>query len=269
MTALVVLLTVVVGFLALLVAGLLRSHADILKALHDLGAATDPDHDHVHEQTAGARRFETQPGVPEPREGGLRAFDIGGVDPFGAAASAAISGTDRLTLVAFLSSSCLTCRTFWEALGDPRTEIPGGARLVIVAKGPEAESESALRKLAPTSVTTILSSQAWLDYEIPVAPYFVLVDGARDAIVGEGAATTWDQVRNLMGQALADAGIAAERGRIVTAGPRARAAHLSGAERERRIDEELRAAGIEPGDPSLYDQSPASVRRSRSSGPRR
>jgi hypothetical protein len=251
MTVLVVLLTVVVGFLALLVAGLLRSHADILKSLHDLGVGVDQEHQHA----SPSRRLETQPGVPEPREGGVRAFDIAGQDPFGAAASAAIAGTQRLSLVAFLSSSCLTCRTFWEALADPRIEVPGGARLVIVAKGPEAESESALRRLAPKSVTTILSSEAWLDYEIPVAPYFVLVDGVTDTIIGEGAATSWEQVSNLLGQSLADAGIAAERGRRVTSGPQARAAHLNGAERERRVDDELRAAGIEPGDPSLYDQS--------------
>ena len=254
MTALVVLLTFAVGLLALLVAGLLRSHADILKSLHDLGEGVDREHQHVSPN----RRLQTQPGVPEPREDAtVRAFDIVGLDPFGGAASAAVAGTQRLTLVAFLSSSCLTCRTFWDAFADPRLDIPGGARLLIVPKGPEAESESMLRRLAPKDVTTILSSDAWLDYEIPVAPYFVLVDGASDSIVGEGAATSWDQVRNLMGQALADAGIAAERGRLVTDGSSARAAHLNGAERERRVDDELRAAGIEPGDPSLYDQSAA------------
>ena len=37
MVALAVVLSVVVLLLAVLVAGLLRSHADILKALHDLG----------------------------------------------------------------------------------------------------------------------------------------------------------------------------------------------------------------------------------------
>ena len=37
MVALAVVLSVVVVLLAVLVAGLLRSHADILRALHDLG----------------------------------------------------------------------------------------------------------------------------------------------------------------------------------------------------------------------------------------
>ena len=42
MTALVVALAVVVGLLTVLVIGLLRSHADILRALHELGVDLDP-----------------------------------------------------------------------------------------------------------------------------------------------------------------------------------------------------------------------------------
>ena len=49
MVALSVILGVVVLLLAVLVAGLLRSHADILKALHDLGAGVgDPAGDAGH-----------------------------------------------------------------------------------------------------------------------------------------------------------------------------------------------------------------------------
>ncbi len=43
-----------------------------------------------------------------------------------------------------------------------------------------------------------------------------------------------------MEQSLADAGLAAERGRRVSAGPRAAAARHNGAAREARIDAELR-----------------------------
>lgn len=257
MVALVVLLTLAVGFLGLLVAGLLRSHAEILRGLHDLGVnldpSTDADHDHGAERSAGTRRrFETQPGVPEPRLSDTATFDLAGVDPFGEAVSVAVTGTEHLTLLAFLSSTCLTCRGFWQDLSDPRLDVPAGARPVIVTKGVEAESESALRKLAPRNVTTVLSSPAWQDYAVPVAPYFVLVDGSAAKVIGEGAATSWDQVRNLMDQSLADAGLAAERGRRVAGGARARDAHRRGAEREARIDAELRAAGIDETDPTLY-----------------
>jgi hypothetical protein len=80
---------------------------------------------------------------------------------------------------------------------------------------------------------------------VPVAPYFVLVDGGTGDVVGEGAATTWEQVSNLMDNALADAGIGAANGQA--RGQRRR-------EREEQIDADLRAAGIEPGDPSLYPE---------------
>ena len=109
--------------------------------------------------------------------------------------------------------------------------MPGGARLLVVTKGSEAESPATIRKLAPAGVHTVLSTEAWRDYHIPVAPYFVLVDGVNGTVTGEGAAATWDQVRDLMEQSLGD-------GR-----PQ---------DRPSRVDAELKAAGIEPGHPSLY-----------------
>ena len=50
MVALAVVLSVVVLLLAVLVAGLLRSHADILKALHELGVGVgEPSGDDAHD----------------------------------------------------------------------------------------------------------------------------------------------------------------------------------------------------------------------------
>jgi hypothetical protein len=148
-------------------------------------------------------------------------------------------------LLAFLSSGCQTCAGFWEAFGDPdRRNIDGfGAELVIVAKGPENESLASIRALAPNGVRTLKTNEAWLDYNVPASPYFILVDGGR--VVGEGAAATWEQVVNLLRQAMADAGV--ERSSKATKAPQ-----RTGIEREARIDEELRRAGVEPGDPSLY-----------------
>jgi len=74
-----------------------------------------------------------------------------------------------------------------------------------------------------------MSSDAWQDYRVPGAPYFVLVDGATGRIAGEGSAQTWHQVTSLMGSAGGDA-----------------------SPRERLVDAELGAAGILPGDPWLY-----------------
>lgn len=255
MAALVALLALVVALLGVLVAGLLRSHAEVLRALHDLGVNLDPTQ--VPDDGLGRP---TAPGVPRPRPTAVRdggaSFDIVGETPTGDPVTIAVNGADRLTLVAFLSSTCLTCRGFWDAFADRGLDVPGGARLVVVAKGAEAESPATIAKLAPTQITTVLSSSAWTSYGVPVAPYFVLVDGASGDVVGEGAATTWAQVRDLMGNALADAGIAAGNGRRSRDGVTARLASQTGKAREARVDDDLRAAGIEPGDASLYPDRP-------------
>jgi len=202
----------------------LRSHAEILRALQALGVSLDPD---------AAPQGPTPVAAPQRAPGAPAVDVVAGVDPSGAPVTFAVAGVEHRTLLAFLSSTCLTCRGFWEAFADRRLSVPGQARLLIVTKSVEAESPSAIRKLAPSGVHTVLSSAAWADYRIPVAPYFVLVDGATGAVIGEGAAATWDQVRDLMSQSLED-------GR-----PQDRPA---------RVNAELRAAGIEPGHPSLYPE---------------
>ncbi len=254
MTALVIVLALVVALLAVLVAGLLRSNADVLRALHDLGVSLDPDHDHTDASPRGADPVsgQTRPGVAAPR----RASDddgpanLTGRTPTGGLAKISVVDNQSLTLIAFLSSGCLTCAGFWEAFGDDDIGQALGSGLtssdiVIVTKGPESESESSVRSLAPAGVRTIMSSDAWLDYNVPVSPYFILVDGTAGRIVGEGAGATWDQVANLLRQALADAGLNARA-------KATRAARASGDTREANVDNELRRAGIEPGDPSLY-----------------
>ncbi len=129
MVALVLVLTFVVLLLGVLVAGLLRSHADILKALHDLGAGVgDPsasglgEHGHQsdvdHSARAVAVPFSMGPALPGERDA-VSAPTISGVTPDGDALAMTLTGHDTLTLVAFLSSGCSTCAGFWEALQRP------------------------------------------------------------------------------------------------------------------------------------------------------
>ena len=108
---------------------------------------------------------------------------------------------------------------------------------------------SAVRGLATSEHATVMSSQAFEDYGVPVSPYFILVDGPSGQVVGEGAAGNWSQVANLLRQAAADAGIALD-GDTVRSTKRSRA----GDEREDRADGDLLAAGIRPGHPSLYPE---------------
>lgn len=263
MTAVVVLLAVAVALLAALVVSLLRSHAEILRALHDLGVDLDPS----PEARARAARaalavtsaggvaaadlpggtVTTVAGVPEPAEVlGSAAADVAGIDPQGDAVAVGVVGQPHRTLLAFLTTGCTTCRGFWAALATG-AELPApDIRVVIVTRGEEAESPPEVARIAPVDVPTVMSTDAWEDYGVPVAPYFVLVDG--DEVVGEGAAATWPQVVDLLGKALADTG------RSLPAGGPSRRGFLTGRERAARIDDELTAAGFEPGDPRLHHE---------------
>ena len=46
-----------------------------------------------------------------------------------------------------------------------------------------------------------MSTSAWADYEVPGAPFFVLVDGRRSRRIGEGIANTFPQVLDLVRRA--------------------------------------------------------------------
>lgn len=277
MVVLVILQGVVLLVLAVLVVGLLRSHAEILRRLHELGAGVyeDDEDDRAAASSAGVTSpveltdgpravstapseatstpgrpdIRTTPGVPTPRDVETPAHDVAGMTPEGGAKAIGVVGSPTTTLLAFLSSGCGTCMDFWRAFAEGEaTDVLGPTRLVVVTKGPDEESQAAVQSLAPRGITTVMSSEAYTDYRVPVSPYFILVDGAEGRIIGEGAAATWAQVSHLLQQAAADAGVADR----APGAPRVADIHLTGAEREARADAELLAAGITPGHGSLY-----------------
>jgi hypothetical protein len=244
-TAAVVTLCVVVALLTLLVVALLRSHAEILRQLHELRSGVAPA------STAAGRApgFQTRPGVPMPRTGDPVGVDLHGVSPGGDAIAIAVRGQEHRTLVAFLSSGCLTCRSFWASFAQPEAlGLRPDVRLVVVTKDPDQESVSDIATLAPAAIPVLMSTAAWDDYDVPMAPYFALVDGPTGTIVGEGASTGWVQVRELMDRALADSTVLRDL--------RTRGGATGG--RDRDTDSELLRSGIEPGDPRLnHGSSPA------------
>jgi hypothetical protein len=250
---LVVLLAVVVALLALLVAGLLRSHAEILRALHNLGVDMDPA------RTDDGTGAATPVGAPTirrsevPKRPSRTAVDVVGTTPEHDAVSIAVAGAQHLTLLAFLSSGCGSCLAFWDVFRDGGpVEVPGDARLVCVSKDAGEESVASIKRLAPLDIPTVMSSKAWADYDVPVAPFFVLVDGESGDVIGEGAANEWDQVQSLLRTALDDADMLDRKGNL-KGGRRGKPnADLL---REARADRDLLAAGIRPGDPSLFTLS--------------
>jgi hypothetical protein len=82
-----------------------------------------------------------------------------------------------------------------------------------------------------------MSNQVWDAFSVPMTPYFLLVD-RNGLVVGEGAAASWRHLLGLLRQSAADAdGLA----------PPDNQARLPS-------DEDLRDAGVHPGDPSLYEK---------------
>ena len=212
--------------LALLVAGLLRSHAEILRALHQLGVDLDPDH------RPGELPLTVRRGGLAPPSGDDAAYDVVGTRLDGSAVAVGVVGAERDTLLAFLSSGCSTCEPFWSAF-RAGVDVPGDARLVVVVQ--DEDSPGVLRELAGPHLDVVASSAAWSAYGVPGSPHFVLVAGRSGRVVGEGTAAGWAQVRGLLAQAR-------------PAGP-----PTDPRDDPHRIDAELLAAGIGPGHRSLYE----------------
>ncbi len=225
MIALVSAETVLLVLLVVLVAGLLRSHAELLRRIGpaaDPAAALPASGSQLPQPPASSRRRDQAHAAP------LTGLTLGG----DAVALDFAGGGTSPTLLAFLSSGCSTCAGFWETLGERR--LPG-IQTVIVTRGADRERPASLRSLAPDGVAVVMSSSAWEDYGVPGAPYFVLVD---EEIRGEGVATGWPALSCLVRDAVQDAALAGGLD--------------PGAARARSVDEALAAGGIGPGDARLY-----------------
>ena len=247
--ALVVVSTFVVLVFSILVTGLLRSHADILRSLHELGVGVG---DPIPAGDQGSLASPA-PVTLGPTAAGAPALGpaptVAGVTPAGDARAIAVGNGDHLTLLGFLSSGCATCAPFWEALQAPRSlELPGGTRVVIVTKGQDREAPGEVQARATGHVPVVMSTDAWVDYQVPGSPFFVLVDGTTGHKVGQGVASTVGQLAELVRRAEHDRTPGRTR-------RRPQPATLGGPAREAAADDVLRGAGILPGDPSLYPRT--------------
>lgn len=244
MTALLIVETVILAVLCVLVAGLLRGYAAVLRRLHQLdgGAAAQ----------SGPPPFRTVSTIPEPpaanapriegRAEWAESHDLDGVSLHGEIVSVRTVGVEHDTILAFLSSNCEGCTGFWQELGEPGSwTTPQGSRLLVVTKGPEDESPSVLSQLCPDGVDLVMSSQAWADFEVPGSPYVVVADGRTGRVKGEGSGSSFSQVGGLIRQSVEDS-----RHPALARKPDA------DRRRERDVDRILLSAGIGPQDPSLY-----------------
>ena len=250
MTVLLIIQSAVLVLLCILVAGLLRSYATVLQRLHELDGGTQPTSAPPPFRTAGGV-VPPPPGEVDPvtrtgatvaREEWGPAHDLTGVGLTGEVISVRTVSTEVDTVLVFLSSGCAGCTGFWDDLAHRReASLVGSGRLLVVTKGPEAESIGLLDELCPPGVDLLMSTQAWNDYAVPGSPYVVVVDGPSGRVKGEGSGTSLTQVSGLVHQSLMDG-----RGTGGPGKPRA------DADREVDVDRVLLAAGISPGHASLY-----------------
>jgi hypothetical protein len=246
MLAIMIVEGVALLLLGLLVVGLLRSHAEILRALHDLGADVDHNDHRNDDRGLAPIRHDALVGARGESVGAM-GRDVQGMTLDGETVEIGVLGAARDTVLAFLSATCYTCEPFWRDLsGSERSvaaDIPNDARLIVVVQA--GDNVSKLRKLAGPQLLVVISDAAWSDYEVPGSPHFVYIDGPSGQVIGEGTASTWSQVRDLLGHALG-------AGAPMDVQP-------AGRDNAERIDLELLAAGIGPGHASLYPDVEASA----------
>ena len=168
--------TLVLALLVVLVAGLLRSHARILQALHSLGVDLDSATGN-EPQPAGTTAATTPvalrlPKLSVTRPAGGPAFNITGMAATGESVSIAVLGARVDTLIAFLSTGCTTCAGFWDALragaGD---DLPDCTRLIVVTRGGKPWVVLAPPAL-PVQAEAADGQLKWPDFAARLAPHY-------------------------------------------------------------------------------------------------
>ena len=220
MTAVVVIEAVVIGLLLILMAGLLKSHAEILRQLAALGGAG-----------------ETPTTIRTSGLGKAPVSQLVGTSPQGGDVALSLVAGEGETMLAFLSSGCASCRTFWNELSPSSATPTPTTRVVAVTRGPQHESPSKITSLVNPGVPLVMSDDAWDEFRVPLTPHFVLVAGD-GSILGEGSAASLNQLNALLTKAMHDSS----------------PLRMSTEDRETYTDQTLRSAGIEPGSDELFDR---------------
>ena len=171
--------------------------------------------------------------------------------PAGDARAVAVDNSDHLTLLGFLSSGCTSCAAFWDALQEPgRLQLPDRTRVVIVTKGPDREVPAEVQARTTGRVPggdvhrrlgRLPGARAHPSSCSSTAP-----PGARS---GRGWPATWGSWPSWSG------GPSTTGGAVDTGRGRGDGAAWTARGARRRPTRCCAAAGILPGDPSLYPRT--------------
>lgn len=196
-----------VALLLIAVAALLRAQAATARRLEQLErrlsrADRRPSAAKV-QALPGEELGRPAPGVVAETEGD--AVDVAGVTPDGATLTIPLETPDEPVLLVFLSTTCGICTSIWERLRDAGLPLGSGVRPVVVTKDAPPEDLERIREMgaADQELTVVLSSEAWIDYEVPGSPYLMVVAGRPGSVVDEGSVTGWDGLAAMVGRVLA------------------------------------------------------------------
>lgn len=114
-----------------------------------------------------------------------RPIQIGGPD-----------GSDRKTLLFFLSPSCPVCATLLPTLRRMVGSQAEGIRLLFASDGPHAEHEAFCKEKAIPTSDYVLSRELGLSFEVSKLPYAVLIDES-GTIRAKGLVNTREHVESL------------------------------------------------------------------------
>ena len=234
---------------ALLVVGLLRSHAEILRRLHDLGV--DLDDARRTREPCTRDQFNVFPEVPSPGPTRRRCRpgrDLSGVDLADGAVSVRVVGAphthaDRLPVRHLPHLRALLGRVRPAGRARPLARRAARDR----DQGPRrGEPGAHRRRRARRGIPLVMSREAWDGLRRARARPTSCWSTARPGQArGEGTGIDWPQVRGLL-----DAGQPTTRCSPASSRRGGCAKPAADDARERRVDAELMAAGIRPGDPA-------------------
>lgn len=127
--------------------------------------------------------------LPSPK---VPSTDVPSPDAPSPDATVADTGTVD-TLLAFLTTSCASCKPFWEMMATPGLAGALGARLVIVTPSRSMEDERRARELLPDGAYLHMGSETWFEYGIGSSASFVLVRSSQDG------PEPWQQAGQVLG----------------------------------------------------------------------
>jgi hypothetical protein len=101
------------------------------------------------------------------------------------------------TLLAFLTTSCGSCRPYWERMAAAGFMTELGAQLAVVTPSKSMENERLAQELLPPGAHLHMGSETWFEYGVGLSSSFVLVRSPR------AGPPPWRQPGQVLGSATA------------------------------------------------------------------